>query len=366
MSRRQSKERESCHGCLDTDACCCHLPQDIGDRLATLLQEQARIEQAYAARYQQYRHAIKSIREREDRLCDQREKLKALTSRLQHLDKSNPASPRRQTIEKERDVLSKEAHEHELALGDFKRCMLREAFYLRFNAMDEYADKMKMIAGFGKYIVDLLDIEPTPLAPGSSAAASTSPTSPVRPAYVGETQSKLILDDCMLALEQWTPSEDEERPTLAHLLTTPLDDDDHLDATLLSDLDIHDNHHRFRPRREPQNTYPPPLPTPQDECDVDLPRDEKKSDVSGFPAPLTSPSSLPVPPPSYESISTNQSRADDNNDTLPPPRHSPADVDYHQLFHAHGPTLSRQPSSYRRPSYADYSRSYFDKKEANR
>ncbi|KAI8329075.1 Eisosome component PIL1-domain-containing protein [Chlamydoabsidia padenii] len=172
------------------------------------------------ARYQQYRHAIKSIREREDALCDTREKRRSLSSRLNHLQKTNPHSPKRHDIESDLAALDHDTQRAEIELGDFKRFALKEAFYIRFNAMVEYADKLKMIAGFGKYIVDLLDVEPT--------------QEPARKPYTSETQASLILNDCLLALDQWVPDQEDERPTF--LANQDIVDDE--DANVLTEEDI--------------------------------------------------------------------------------------------------------------------------------
>ncbi|SAM06274.1 hypothetical protein [Absidia glauca] len=226
--------------------------QDIGDKLATLLTKANEVEQHYTARYQQYRHAIKAIREREDALCDDREKRRSLSARLAHLQKTNQTSPKRHEIETELAALDNDTQRAEIELGDFKRFALKEAFYIRFNAMVEYAEKMKMIGGFGKYIVDLLDVEPTTTttgadvdtpSPPSTTDPATSTTTPVthpsnmmRKPYTSETQATLILNDCLLALDQWAPSEDDERPTLANQAIHDAFDDE--DANLLTEDDI--------------------------------------------------------------------------------------------------------------------------------
>ncbi|CAO3593341.1 unnamed protein product [Absidia cylindrospora] len=198
-------------------------------------------------RYQQYRHAIKSIREREDALCDRREKRNSLSARLVHLQKTNPKSPRRHEIEAELVALDNDTQLAEMELGDFKRFALQEAFYIRFNAMTEYAEKMKMVAGFGKYIVDLLDVEPT-ASVGTTTTTDqqqqhdepithnndTSP--PTRKPYTSESQANLILNDCLLAIDQWEPSEEDERPTLANQAIHEASNDE--DANLLTEEDI--------------------------------------------------------------------------------------------------------------------------------
>lgn len=172
---------------------------------------------------------------------------------MAHLQKTNQTSPKRHEIETELAALDQDTQRAEIELGDFKRFALKEAFYIRFNAMVEYAEKMKMIGGFGKYIVDLLDVEPTattgtgvdtpPPPPSSTIDLATTTTTPathppnmMRKPYTSETQANLILNDCLLALEQWTPSEEDERPTLATQAIHDAFDDE--DANLLTEDDI--------------------------------------------------------------------------------------------------------------------------------
>ncbi|KAI9257939.1 hypothetical protein BDA99DRAFT_107316 [Phascolomyces articulosus] len=106
-----------------------------------------------------------------------------------------------------------------MEMSDFKRFALQEAFYLRFNAMHEMAEKMSMIAGFGKYIVDLIDIEPTPHGQAN------------RKAYDKGPQAAQILADALMALDGWQPGEGEERPTLAGNTPPSAGGMDHDDAS---------------------------------------------------------------------------------------------------------------------------------------
>ncbi|KAJ8655079.1 hypothetical protein O0I10_009286 [Lichtheimia ornata] len=186
--------------------------EDIGNKLLILLRKQTEIEEAYAAKYQQYRRAIKAIREREDRLTDIREKKRALQGRIGTLNRSNSKSPKLREFTRELKSLEKDTHDIEMEMSDFKRFALREAFYLRFNAMHEMAEKQAIIAGFGKYIVDLVDIEPTPAGEEHR-----------RPYDKGQ-QAAQILADALMALETWEPAEGLERPTLAEGLATTGDE----------------------------------------------------------------------------------------------------------------------------------------------
>ncbi|KAF7728392.1 hypothetical protein EC973_006200 [Apophysomyces ossiformis] len=176
--------------------------EDIGNKLVKLLEKQLEIEQTYAEKNKQFRQAIKAIREREEKLSDIREKKRSLKERIHNLTKSNPKSPKLVEFQKELESLERDTHDTEMEMRDFKRFALREAFYSRFNAMNEFAEKTAIIAGFGKYIVDLLDIEPTPR--GES-----------RRPYEKESESTTILADALMAVQSWRPAKGEERLTLA-------------------------------------------------------------------------------------------------------------------------------------------------------
>ncbi|KAI9483812.1 MAG: Eisosome component PIL1-domain-containing protein, partial [Benjaminiella poitrasii] len=152
-------------------------------------------------KYQQYRHAIKSIREREEKLSNQRERKRSLQTRIANLVKTSPKSPRIAEFEKELNVLQRDTQGSEMDLADFKRFALKEAFYLRFNAMHEYGHKLALVAGFGKYLTDLIDAEPT--------------TTETRKRYEKGPEAQEIIDDAVEALREWKPMAGDERPTLA-------------------------------------------------------------------------------------------------------------------------------------------------------
>ncbi|KAL9541812.1 hypothetical protein MBANPS3_008911 [Mucor bainieri] len=176
----------------------------VGDKLCRLFDKQHEIDQAYAAKYQQYRHAVKSIRDREEKLSDQREKKRSLQSRILNLSKTSPKSPKLLEFQRELKSLAHDTLESEMDLADFKRFALKEAFYLRFNALSEYAEKTALIAGFGKYLTDLIEIEPTP------------PTQTHRNPYKNGPEAAIIFADAVNALDNWKPSAEDERPTLAN------------------------------------------------------------------------------------------------------------------------------------------------------
>jgi hypothetical protein len=93
---------------------------------------------------------LKSIRDKEASISDIREKKKALRARIAALQKSNLRSSKIKEFQHELESLVNDTRSQEAEIADFKRFALREAFYLRFNAMAEYAEKTALLAGFGK------------------------------------------------------------------------------------------------------------------------------------------------------------------------------------------------------------------------
>lgn len=162
-------------------------------------------------RYQLYRRALKSMRDKEKQLSDLSEKKQTVADRIEHLKRSNPNSKKLGEMEKELvQVTVAHDKEHEASI-DYKRFILKEAFYLRFNALSEYAEKSALVAAFGKYLIDLLDVQ-----------------------NEGET-SDVILMDALLTIDGWEPADQRHTHTEAEDLLNLHNDHD---ATLLTDQDL--------------------------------------------------------------------------------------------------------------------------------
>lgn len=206
--------------------------QDIGSTIFTLLNKQVELEREYTEKYQLYRRALKSMRDKEKQLSDLSEKKQTVADRIDHLKRSNPNS------EKKLGELEKELHqvtithdkEHEAAI-DYKRFILKEAFYLRFNALSEYAEKSALIAAFGKYLVDLLDVD-------------------IQKDASSESRSDVILMDALLTIDGWQPADQRHTLTEADDLLSSLKNDD--DATLLTDHDLLANRSKKKPVEQQQ------------------------------------------------------------------------------------------------------------------
>lgn len=78
----------------------------------------------------------------------------------------------------------------EAQLSNITREKLKAAFTYQFDAMSEHCEKLAMIAGFGKHLLELID--DTPVTPGET-----------RQSYDGYEASKAIIQDCEDSLTNW-------------------------------------------------------------------------------------------------------------------------------------------------------------------
>lgn len=78
----------------------------------------------------------------------------------------------------------------EAQLSNITREKLKAAYTYQFDALREHCEKLAIIAGFGKHLLELID--ETPVTPGETRAA-----------YDGYEASKAIIQDCEDALTNW-------------------------------------------------------------------------------------------------------------------------------------------------------------------
>ena len=81
----------------------------------------------------------------------------------------------------------------EAQLSNITREKVKAAFQYQFDALREHCEKVAIIAGYGKHLLDLID--DTPVTPGET-----------RQAYDGYDASKAIIQDCEDALSNWVAS----------------------------------------------------------------------------------------------------------------------------------------------------------------
>ena len=75
-------------------------------------------------------------------------------------------------------------------MSNITREKLKAAFTYQFDALREHSEKMAIIAGFGKHLLELVD--DSPVTPGET-----------RNAYDGYETSKAIIQDCEDSLTNW-------------------------------------------------------------------------------------------------------------------------------------------------------------------
>lgn len=90
----------------------------------------------------------------------------------------------------------------EAQLSNITREKLKAAFTYQFDAMREHCEKLAIVAGYGKHLLELVD--DSPVTPGESRAA-----------YDGYEASKAIIQDCEDALTNWVQSKSVVRSNLS-------------------------------------------------------------------------------------------------------------------------------------------------------
>lgn len=78
----------------------------------------------------------------------------------------------------------------EAQLSNITREKIKAAYSYQFDALREHCEKVAIIAGYGKHLLELID--DTPVTPGET-----------RPAYDGYEASKAIIQDCEDSLTNW-------------------------------------------------------------------------------------------------------------------------------------------------------------------
>ncbi|KAG2173327.1 hypothetical protein INT43_004701 [Umbelopsis isabellina] len=172
---------------------------DVFSKTSCLLTKQISLETELSAGLQRYRQTLKSVREREVKLIAVRDRMRAVESKLQ-LVGHKVLKGKVLEASRELSALEQECRVLEWDLANYKRVAMREALYVRFNSITEYAEKLSILAGFGKYLVDQIPGEPVPIG---------QPRNP----YNGAEMTNCILKDAFSAIDSWRPSELQQRPT---------------------------------------------------------------------------------------------------------------------------------------------------------
>ncbi|KAI8603025.1 Eisosome component PIL1-domain-containing protein [Dissophora ornata] len=133
---------------------------DVCQRMSQLMEEMGLIQQAYSLRHTAYRKTIKSMKVQEMTLDENRKKKHELTTQIAKLQKSAKENPiKMMELQAALDRVTAELLHQELELMQIKRVTVKEAFDAKFDAMLEYAEKMALIAGYGRAITFVVDTE---------------------------------------------------------------------------------------------------------------------------------------------------------------------------------------------------------------
>jgi hypothetical protein len=175
---------------------------DVTDRLGVLIYEIGELEDQFIDKYDQYRITLKSVRNIEASVQPSRDRKQKITDQIAHLKYKEPNSPKIIVLEQELVRAEAESLVAEAQLSNITREKIKAAFNYQFDAMREHSEKLALIAGYGKALLELLD--DAPVTPGET-----------RPAYDGYEASKQIIIDAENALASWTLDQATVKPTLS-------------------------------------------------------------------------------------------------------------------------------------------------------
>lgn len=116
-----------------------------------------------------------------------------ITDQIAQLKYKEPNSPKIVVLEQELVRAEAESLVAEAQLSNITREKLKAAYTYQFDALREHCEKLAIIAGYGKHLLELID--DTPVTPGETRAA-----------YDGYEASKAIIQDCEDALTNWVTS----------------------------------------------------------------------------------------------------------------------------------------------------------------
>lgn len=175
---------------------------DITDKLGVLLYEIGELEDQFVDRYDQHRITLKSIRDIEASVQPSRDRKAKITDQIAYLKYKDPQSSKITILEQELVRAEAESLVAEAQLSNITREKLKAAFSYQFDSIREHSEKVALIAGYGKALLELLD--DSPVTPGET-----------RPAYDGYEASKQIIMDCENSLASWTLQSAQVKPTLS-------------------------------------------------------------------------------------------------------------------------------------------------------
>jgi len=131
-----------------------------------------------------------------------RDRKQKITDQIAHLKYKEPNSPKISVLEQELVRAEAESLVAEAQLSNITREKIKAAFNYQFDAVREHCEKLAIIAGFGKHLLELID--DSPVTPGET-----------RDSYDGYEASRAIIQDCEDALTNWVPQRAAVSSTLS-------------------------------------------------------------------------------------------------------------------------------------------------------
>ncbi|KAL1966893.1 hypothetical protein VTN77DRAFT_3637 [Rasamsonia byssochlamydoides] len=163
---------------------------DISDKLGVLLAEIGEQEDIFAQNLEDYRGALKQIRNTESSVQPSREHRMKIAEEIQKLKHRDPTSAKLVTLEQELVRAEAQNLVAEAQLTNVTRQKLKEAFDLHLAATIERAEKQIILARHARRLLRLLD--DTPVVPGDQ-----------KQPYDKANEARQILDDAESDLRAW-------------------------------------------------------------------------------------------------------------------------------------------------------------------
>ena len=117
-----------------------------------------------------------------------------IIDQIAQLKYKEPNSPKIVVLEQELVRAEAESLVAEAQLSNITREKVKAAYTYQFDSLREHCEKVAIIAGYGKHLLELVD--DTPVTPGETRAA-----------YDGYEASKAIIQDCEEALTNWVTAQ---------------------------------------------------------------------------------------------------------------------------------------------------------------
>ncbi|RMJ21263.1 hypothetical protein PHISP_07866 [Aspergillus sp. HF37] len=166
---------------------------DISDKLGVLMAEIGDQEDIFAQSLEDYRTALKHIRNMESSVQPSRDQRFRITDEIQRLKYREPTSPKLGTLEQE--LVRAEATNlvAEAQLTNLTRQKIKESFDIHLAAVIERSEKQTILARHARRLLHFVD--DTPIIPGDQ-----------RRAYKHADDARNVLDDAENDLRSWVKS----------------------------------------------------------------------------------------------------------------------------------------------------------------